>query len=284
LSAKDVQIATLQGEKATLQGAVTTLEHEKAALHAKVAELEARLLVDPTVCPVKENAKAFLATLNLEHYYNHEFDRCYCDRCYKGPSVIANEGPTPYVVPRGWVRVGLKTPPRMNDPDLEVWKKWSVSFHGVKSKPVLNSILHHGGLMKAGDTLHDGTRLKSTKCAGRQDKVFYTSPTIKYAGLRFYAEPQAWRGGDMQASMVVQCRQNPKSFKTQQETMKFELEMKGHLARNCPDVDLGAIEWKSAANLGAIPYGLLVRVWPTGADPDIGAYTSPVDGAAAGDA
>lgn len=27
------------------------------------------------------------------------------------------------------------------------------------------------------------------ECDGRQDKVFYTSPTIRYSGLRFYAEP-----------------------------------------------------------------------------------------------
>jgi hypothetical protein len=169
----------------------------------------------------------------------------------------------------------------MNDPKLDVWNTWSVSFHGVKSKPVLNSILQHGGLMKAGDTLLNGKKLKSTKCDGRQDKFFYTSPTIKYAGLKFYAEPQRWRKGAMKASMVVQCRQSPKSFKAQKETMDFELEMKGHLARNCPGVDPRAMEWKSDANSGLIPYGLLVRVWSTGADPDAGAYVSPVDGAAA---
>ena len=31
------------------------------------------------------------------------------------------------------------------------------------------------------------------RCAGRQDKVFYTSPTVRYAGLRFYATPTPYK-------------------------------------------------------------------------------------------
>jgi hypothetical protein len=200
-----------------------------------------------------------------------------------GPQSIANEGPTPYVVPRGWVRVGLKTPPRMASKKLDVWNKWSVSFHGVKSVAVLESILDHGGLMKPGDVLLDGTTLTSTKCAGRQDQVFYTSPTIKYAGLRFYAE-QVWgEGGSMRASIAVQCRQMPGTFASQGETMGFTRSMPGHLAQNCPHVDLGRIEWTSENMPGAIPYGVLVRTWPAGKDPSFEAYSSPVDGPGADD-
>ena len=33
-------------------------------------------------------------------------------------------------------------------------------------------------------------RVGTNQHTGRQDKVFYTSPTIRYAGLSFYAEPQ----------------------------------------------------------------------------------------------
>eukprot|EP01046_Picozoa_sp_COSAG06_P038739 COSAG06_NODE_4497_length_4202_cov_90.716549_7_plen_199_part_00 len=53
-----------------------------------------------------------------------------------------------------------------------------------------HSVLQTQELKKPGDKLIDGTTLGSTKCAGRTDSVFYTSPTIKYAGLKFYAEPQ----------------------------------------------------------------------------------------------
>ena len=59
--------------------------------------------------------------------------------------------------------------------------------------------------------------------------------------------------------------------------------MPGHLAANCPHVDLGRIEWMSNQDKGVIPYGVLVRTWPVGKDPNYEAYSSPVDGAGAGD-
>ena len=52
-------------------------------------------------------------------------------------------------------------------------------FHGVKSPVVLRSILSEGKLMMPGDKLLDGSVLRSTKCAGRQDRCFYTSPTVR---------------------------------------------------------------------------------------------------------
>jgi hypothetical protein len=59
-----------------------------------------------------------------------------------------------------------------------------------------HSVLQTQELKKPGDKLIDGTTLGSTKCAGRTDSVFYTSPTIKYAGLKFYAEPQPFYTSD----------------------------------------------------------------------------------------
>ena len=124
-------------------------------------------------------------------------DRCYCERCYLASweDTIASEGPTPYVVPRGWCRFGLVFGSEVKARTEDVFNKWSASFHGVKSKPVLLSILKCGQLMKPGDGLLDGTKLRSTKCAGRRAAVFYTSPTVEYAGLKFYAEPQPYGGG-----------------------------------------------------------------------------------------
>jgi hypothetical protein len=180
-----------------------------------------------------------------------------------------------YVVPRGWVRFGLNVPGRAAV--LKIFQEWPVSFHGVKSETVLKSMLDSGGMLKPGDKLLDGTVLRSSKCAGRQDRVFYTSPSIRYAGLKFYAEPQGWRRGTMRASLALQCRQKPGSFTTQGETMSFERTWPGRLAHTCPHVDLCQIEWLSDANVATIPYGLLVRVWPTNADPDDEAYTSPID-------
>lgn len=138
--------------------------------------------------------------------------------------------------------------------------------------------------MKVGDRLFNGGKLVSTKCAGRQLKVFYTSPTTKYAELRFYAEPQPWKGDTMRASMAVQGRQNPKRFKSQKETMRFNHNLPRHLERNCTNLDLDSIEWMSDSNLGAIPYGVLVRTWLKGKDADYDDFSNPVDGDAAGNA
>ena len=98
------------------------------------------------------------------------------------------------MVPRGWCRFGLVFGSEVKARTEDVFNKWSASFHGVKSKPVLLSILKCGQLMKPGDGLLDSTKLRSTKCAGRQAAVFY-SPTVEYAGLKFYAEPQPYGGG-----------------------------------------------------------------------------------------
>jgi hypothetical protein len=230
----------------------------------------------PTMCP-KVAAAEFLRFLNINPaYLAPEWDRCYCVRCYVGPDTIRNDGPTPYVIPHGWVRFGLALPPRAHAEN--VFTKWNASFHGVKSVLVLKSILQNGSLMKPGDVLMDRTILKSTKCGKRQDEVIYTSPTIRYAGKIFYAEPLSWSGNTMHGSIAMQCRQAPGTFTPQGETMQFERRMPGHLKQHCPHVDLGTIEWFTKANTSIIPYGLLVRVWPAGADLEKEAYSSPVDG------
>jgi hypothetical protein len=232
-------------------------------------------------CRVERDARTYVATLGIDSAaLAPRHDRCFCEQCYPDdfPDTIANEGPTQYVVPRGWFRFGLKLPERsldgqrLDERGQDIFGKWSVSFHGTKNPNVLKSIMRCGHLAKPGDTLLDGTILRSTKCAGRQAKQFYTSPTIKYAGLRFYAEPQAL-GGGRAASIVLQCRQQPGSFETQGETMAFERDQPGHLERECPHVDLQTVEWKSDDNVAAIPYGLMIRTFCFD-DED---YRSPVD-------
>ena len=69
--------------------------------------------------------------------------------------------------------------------DIKFFESWSCSFHGVKSQKVLNGVLDCGGLVKPGDHLVNGTVLRSTKCAGRQDEVFYISPNIRYTPPAF---------------------------------------------------------------------------------------------------
>ena len=87
-------------------------------------------------CSRRQEAAAFVRTLKVaDSYIDHDHDRCYCTECYRAtyPDTIDNEGPTAYVVPRGWVRVGLADP-RLQDPDMDVFNKWSASFHAVASR------------------------------------------------------------------------------------------------------------------------------------------------------
>ena len=229
-------------------------------------------IADRCTTGTAKRAAGFVASLNLNpSHLDPEHDRCYCAVCYPKHlrDTIENEGPTDYVVPRGWVRFGLKV-----DVDESIWSEWSVSFHGAKSVPVLKSILQCGELKKPGDELPDGSILQSTKCAGRQAEVFYTSPTVKYAGLKFYAEPQPVGNGDTEASMVLVCRQRPGSFRTQGQTMGFD-QWPGHLEQECRHVDLASVEWMSKESEHTKPYGLLIRTFELGLDGK--AYRSPVD-------
>jgi hypothetical protein len=181
-------------------------------------------------CEYQAQARAFVETLDISKaYFDPEHDCCYCPDCYKKewPNTIEDEGPTPYVVPRGWVGFGLKLPPRASYEKLDVFKQWTVSFHGVSSPMIVESVLQNGMLAKPGDALlkphprglggcsKDGCCiLHSTKCAGRQDGVIYTSSTVTYAGLKFYACPQPF-GEGLAASMAFQCVQQPGSFDEQ---------------------------------------------------------------------
>lgn len=68
------------------------------------------------------------------------------------------------------------------------------------------------------------------ECRGRATNALWTSPTIKYAGLKYYARPQEYGKGTygeyaserlMAASMAFECRQRPGSFDKGPETMGF---------------------------------------------------------------
>ena len=101
------------------------------------------------MCATETAAREMLRILGLdEAYFDPKHDRCYCHECF-GPGlqdIIANSGPTLNVVPRGWYRCGLALPPRSSV--LLIFEQWSVSFHGVKSAAVLQSIMQNGRPMK----------------------------------------------------------------------------------------------------------------------------------------
>jgi hypothetical protein len=90
----------------------------------------------------------------------------------------------------------------------------------------------------------------------------------------------------MQGQLVLQCRQQPESFRIQQETMKFKQRWPSHTI--CPHTSSDIIEWLSKSCNGTIPYRLLLRVFPQqpqpwgplpqGKDPGGGGFCSPIDG------
>ena len=83
-------------------------------------------------CPeFKEKCLAFFSTLGVHKaYLNRRFDRCYCRKCY-APSfsdTITDGSSKPYVVPRGFFRVGLDVPARAKA--LDIFNKWFVYVLG----------------------------------------------------------------------------------------------------------------------------------------------------------
>ena len=83
-------------------------------------------------CPeFKEKCLAFFSTLGVHKaYLNRRFDRCYCRKCY-APSfsdTITDGSGKPYVVPRGFFRIGLTVPARAEA--LDIFNKWSVYVLG----------------------------------------------------------------------------------------------------------------------------------------------------------
>ena len=86
-----------------------------AGIHHPARRMLPGLLCGQPRCLLKQEAQRFLQTLGVHpQYLDPRHDRCYCTRCYKSewPDTISNEGPTKYVVPRGWYRFGLRVPSR----------------------------------------------------------------------------------------------------------------------------------------------------------------------------
>ena len=156
-------------------------------------------------CP-RAAGRALVATLGLgAAFFDCAHDRCYCGACYRPewPDVIEAGEPRPYVIPRGWARFGLKLQTRAEEMGEAFFRGWCVGFHGAAAG-VCAEILRSGTMLVPGDRRLDGSVLRSGRCAGRQDRVYYTSPSVRYAGLRFYAAPTPFRdpaGRDMRGQV-----------------------------------------------------------------------------------
>lgn len=267
----------LRAEREDLLKQLRLVERKKAELEKKAEDgpdAEANSHVEKLrSCSVYAAAERALKSLKLDsRLLNRLHDRCYCPDCYPSqyPDVIKNDGPREYVVPRGWVRFGLQVPAQAHVND--VWQRWCVSYHGLNAK-VAPIVVRQGDLLFPGDTLPDGTILDSVNCAGRRDKCTYTSPTIRYSGLAFYANPEHTTEG-RKFQVVLQCRQEPGTFDVQAETMKFRT--RWNKTDLCPHVKWTEIEWVSKRRKTIVPYGLLIRTFSADSPPEQH-YRSPVD-------
>ncbi len=175
---------------------------QRTAAACPVLPAPARDPLAARACPNFSHGQDALETAFFRHllssfdispgFFAREHDRCYCARCYPPslPDVLHSRGDasnsSKYIVPRGWYRFGLHVRAGLAE-QQGIFEMWPVSYHGLQAT-TLKSWLVQGAAIP-GDRLVDGTVLGSTNCAGRQDRCYYTSPTIRYAGLGFYARP-----------------------------------------------------------------------------------------------
>ena len=210
----------------------------------------------PSVCPYLELAHEFVLTLKWdENFFDSSFNRCYCPRCYKEKwHDVIDAGEGKYVIPRGWVRLGLRIDSVIAKTQ-EIWNKWIVTFHGT-TKIAAQSILGHRQFCWPGDTLIDGTKLRIRQGHIPGQNHLYTSPTIAYSSSLAYSPVYDFQSGetdsDYQAQIVLQCRQKPKSFDIGPETIGAEEEI-------CPHVSNSEIEYFTDRRGSLVAYGLLVR-------------------------
>jgi hypothetical protein len=268
----------LHGERKFLLEQLKLVERKRAELEQKAKggpDAKADLHVqERRCCPVYQAAERALKTLDLDsRLLDRLHDRCFCPECYpsNSPDLIPNDGPTDYVIPRGFVGFGLQIPAWAQVKD--VFRKWCVSYHGLKIE-VAPIVIRQGELLFPGDKLPDGKVLESSNCAGRQDKCIYTSPTINYSGLAFYANPGTSSDG-RKFQVVLQCRQEPGTFDIQRETMGFR--NRWGTTDLCPHVKWTEIEWTTDRRKTVVPARLLVRTFPADSPP-AQHYRSPVDG------
>ena len=215
------------------------------------------LLSKSSTCPYLSLAREFRDSLEWDKtFFDGEHDRCYCDYCYKERwKDVIEAGEDKYVIPRGWVRLGLHLD-RVVVKTQDIWNKWIVTFHGT-TKIAAQSILSSRQFCLPGDKLIDGTLLGIRPGHIPDKKFVYTSPTIAYSSHPAYSPTYDFHSAEndacFEAQIVLQCRQMPGSFTIGPETIgagKTEI---------CPHIPNSKIEYFTDRRATIHAYGLLVR-------------------------
>lgn len=216
-----------------------------------------KLSDDKNECPYFALAKEYILSLNWsKKFFNPSQDRCYCSNCYKAEwKDVIKAGGEDYVIPRGWVRLGLAVDSVVADIH-DIWNKWIVTFHGT-SLIAVESILTHRNFCWPGDVLIDGKKLKIRPGHIPGKNHVYTSPTIAYSSCRAYSPVYEFHSKEneskYQFQVVLQCRQMPKSFEIGPETIGAgDKEI-------CPHIPNSRIEYYTDRRTSIMAYGLLIR-------------------------
>jgi hypothetical protein len=127
-----------------------------------------------------------------------------------------------------------------------------------------------GGFVLPGAILPDGATVQSRNCAGREAKVVFTTPTSEYAFQKVYSEvgpaPAAPDNTPMSACLVIEAVQIIGSDSTGGATLARSNGRTYGLAA------ADAVEFSSDRPELIIPVAILVRTFPTDADPLVARY------------
>ena len=210
----------------------------------------------PSCCPYLLLAREFVSCLRWPSaIFNSKFDRCYCHSCYESRwSDVLQAGGAPYVIPRGWVRLGVLVDPVVEQVQ-DIWNRWHVTYHGTSEEAAI-SILKQRQFSIPGDQLLGGNFLsiRPGHIPGKQ--YIYTSPTIAYSSLSVYCPSYGFTSKQNQryrVKIVLGCRQNPQLMQIQGETVGKERE------RICPFIPNSRIEYFTEARASLVVYGLLLN-------------------------
>ena len=95
-------------------------------------------------------------------FFDPRGDYCYCNRCMaaRGDRELYQRGDPsrPYIMPVGWIRLGLVVPPGLvakHDP----FKKWHNSYHGTSFETMLKIFDAGLHLLLAGDRGMEGEKI-----------------------------------------------------------------------------------------------------------------------------
>lgn len=230
-------------------------------------------------CPCDLVRHLMGAKFNIHRsFFNISGDTCFCESCHKksGNRVLYSRGepPSRYVLPVGWMRLGLKVHEGFAESN-DIFRKWHISYHGTTASNL--EPLFRGGLqlLKPGDVALGGAaigirpghiprtiRRKNLYTGLEEDfdvNQVFTSPSIRYSSHPAYAQQfvvdHPFRSGvRLGMRFVFQCRQRPNSYKIGHETVG---------ARDIkldPHFDNKELEWYTKENSGVVLCGICVQL------------------------